>query len=212
MAKETKHAFQLIKESVDAAKDISHFGKDAARVIGEAEHVLYKDSYTEHITIDFEKIIEDHKGLSGLENLEKIGIHLPKIDFKLVIPTYKALYEARLEAAYQLNKNKELIEKNESNFTNWAQTVDLKVNRCYPRNVQSIKDIIKNKDYTEKKIALAASTHSWPNLFGKNNSLLIDFTLFNSIGSNILERVKVVDEKKGIVDISAGCSILQKHC
>ena len=82
---------------------------------------------------------------------------------------------------------------------------------CYPKTKDDLVSILNHPNYKGKKIGLLDSAYSWENLFGESETVLINFVHFNSMDGNNQKRVKLVDLEKGLVTISGGCTILQKH-
>ena len=94
---------------------------------------------------------------------------------------------------------------------NWPGNVSFESYICSPRSKDDLVKILKDATFADQKIGFQGSTHSWPNFFGEQNSVSINFLFFNAFGKN-QERTKLVDKENGMVDVSAGCSILEKHC
>ena len=93
-------------------------------------------------------------------------------------------------------------------FINWADTQKINSFYCSPRTKDDIKMILTHPVYEGKHIGLLGSTHSWDNLYGFDNCVLIDFALFNCENG---KKVDIVNKADCIINIAAGCSTLQKH-
>ena len=96
-------------------------------------------------------------------------------------------------------------------FINWADTQTMKSFYCSPRTKDDIRMILTYPDFKGKHIGLLGSTHSWDNLYGVDDCVLLNFSLFNCFEGKDAKRVQIVNKDDCIISISAGCSILEKH-
>ena len=152
------------------------------------------------------------KEKEALEFLDKHGISMVdmsisilEIELELKFKAFKKMVEKKLFEDYPV------IAKKSSKFLNWPGNVSFEGYICSPRSKNDLVKILKDATFADQKIGFQGSTHSWPNFFGEPNSVSINFLFFNAFGTN-QERAKLVDKENGMVDVSAGCSILEKHC
>ena len=154
------------------------------------------------------KGMNEKKAMNFLEkysiSIVDVKISIQDIDLKLKHNAFKKMKEKKLTEDYLV------IPTKPSTFLNWPGNVKLDSTYvCFPKTKGDLIDILKHDEFTS--IGFQGSTHSWPNFFGKSNSASINFLFFNAFGTG-QERAKLVDKENGIVVVSAGCSILEKHC
>ncbi|KAI6653821.1 hypothetical protein LOD99_3324 [Oopsacas minuta] len=171
------------------------------------------DTHGERIHLEASFLTERISHLKGksiseiVELFKEYFIEFPENELVIELDSFEKRFDIFIKWLAGIENPKIATEPSE--FINWSETQKIKESYiCSPRNKAGIIEILNHPEYKGRHIGLLGSTHSWDNLYGNDGSVLLNFLLFKGPNGKAIEKVNI-DE--GIINISAGCSILQKH-
>ena len=153
------------------------------------------------------------KGKSKTEIAEffkRFNLEVPEKEIEIVAIDLQKVFEELTK--WLANLMNPVIAESSQVFINWSDTQKIENSfLCSPRTKDDIRKILNHPEYKGKQIGLLGSTHTWDNFFGTDGAVLINFKLFNAFAGENEKKVRIVNKEQCIIDISAGCSILEKH-